>query len=156
MKKFRFTLQALQTVRERHEHLALQNYAQAVRARTCAQEALQEVERECAGVWQRQRAQRETVATVVDFAQSSEYAGRLAEWKQQCVAALAQAERGVDQAWEKLVLARRAREVVVRFHQRQRDRYAREWARAEQKEMDEFAQHRPSLAVTLGAVDGGF
>lgn len=147
MKKFRFTLQALLTVRQRQEHLAMERYAatlvQRQRASECLARATQEVT-EASQTWQARVTGGLMASELVHRADHM----RTLEFKRnQASAALLTAEKAVDPALNAMLEARRQREVVEQCEQQQRQRHQREIARQDGKVQDELAQRRvaPSL-----------
>ena len=148
MKRFRFTLEALLRLRQRHEKQALQQYGEAVTAQREAACRLAEVEADCEANWAVFREHIAEAAPAAYVAQLQGYCHWLEECKRVSARALEQAERVCKQRWFKLLLARRAREVVDKLMVRQRERYDRELTREEQKQIDEMASQRV-LASTL-------
>lgn len=144
MKKFHFTLQALQTLRERQEKSALELYAQAVTARQLALENLESVMRHCEESWSFCRAEMARGAEAAQIARMEAYCRTVEEQRARCAAEAQAAQRVMDQRWQKLVLARRDREAVERYRDHQHARYERELQRDEQKALDDLAGRRGS------------
>jgi flagellar export protein FliJ len=147
MKKFRFSLQAVLTVRQRQEQIALEYFSRAVAARQLAVDKWNEAERECEAAWKLSRERTAAGAPVVHLAQLHDYCHDMEELQKECARAVTAAQVVVDQKWEKLVAARQAREAVDKFLDRQRERYDRELQREEQKMFDDVS-HKPALATT--------
>ena len=147
MKPFRFTLEAVRTLRKRQEQEAMEAYAAAVATRQKALEGLREAERECEAAWAMSRERKAGGAPAAHLSQVEDYCRLAEEFKKCCAEMLADAQRKVDAALEKLLAARKAREAVDKFRQRQRNRYNRELVRAEQKILDEIAQQRSPVAL---------
>lgn len=142
MKKFRFSLQAVLTVRQRQEQTALESFSRAVAARQQAVERLNESQRACREAWELSRVRTAAGAPAIHLAQLHDYCQNMEEFQKECVRAVAAAQVVVDQKWEKLVAARQAREAVDKFLERQRERYDRELQREEQKMFDDVShQH---------------
>jgi flagellar protein FliJ len=140
MKRFRFSLESVLTLRQRREQTALEQYGRAVSARQQAVETLRVA-----------RAEWETICRVrTTLLKSEAVAGELARAQEYCRAKednvarreqeALRAQRVVEQTWEKLLETRRAREVVDKYGQRQRESYDRSCQREEQKAIDEMAQ----------------
>jgi flagellar export protein FliJ len=140
MRRFRFTLEAVRTLRQRREQVALEQYARAVRVWQSTLEALNEVQRQCEDAWQLQRERTQTGALAAHLAQVQDYCAALGTLKEHCEAAVAAARRVVDQKLEALHETRRARKAVDKFFKRRRERYDYELLREEQKTSDDLAQ----------------
>jgi flagellar export protein FliJ len=152
MKKFRFTLEAVRTLRQRQEQTALEQYAGALRARQKALDALRDTERECEAAWMLRRERTASGAPAAHVAQVQDYCTALESLKKQCAEAVVMAQRVMDHMLENLCRARRAREAVDQFYEWQRERYDREWQREEQKKMDDLAQRRAPQASSAAAI----
>lgn len=142
MKRFRFTLEALQRLRQRHEKQALQQYGQAMVAQREAAGRLADAEADCESNWAVFREHIMDGAPAAYVAQLQGYCHWLEECRRVSARALEQAEHVCKQRWSKLLLARRAREAVDKLLVRQRERYDRELMREEQKQIDEMANRR--------------
>ena len=151
MKKFRFTLQALRTLRQREEQLALEQYALAIAARRLAADRLNTAQQHCEAGWQARRQRLASGISAGDLAHMQAHCLTLEELKKECDAALQQTQLIVDEKWEKLIAARQAREAVDKYFARQRLRYDRAWQREEQKTLDDIGQRRVPLAVVVTA-----
>jgi flagellar FliJ protein len=147
MKRFQFSLQALLTVRRRQEQIALEQFAQAAAARQLAIDRLNEVKQECETAWALRRERTRTGAPAMQLAQLHDYGRVLEQLQKNCDRALREAQRVVDQKWEKLLAARQAREAVDKFLERQRQRYDRELQREEQKMLDDMVNQRALTAT---------
>jgi flagellar protein FliJ len=142
MKRFRFTLEALLRLRQRHEKQALQQYGQAMAAQREAASRLADAEADCESNWATFREHVMGAAPAAYLSQLQGYCHWLEECKRVNERALEQAGRVCKQRWVKLLLARRAREAVDKLLVRQRDRYERELMREEQKQIDDMASRR--------------
>jgi flagellar export protein FliJ len=155
MKEYRFTLQALLTLRIRQEQAAQEVYAQALAVRHQALLRLQEAQHECQGAQSLSRERTAAGAPAAQLAQIGEYCRAMNERRERCAETLDQAQRVAAQRLEKLIAVRRAREVVDKFQKRQREKYDRELTREEQKLLDELATQRvPSIAVSTFSPQG--
>jgi len=152
MKKFRFTLEAVRTLRQRQEQVALEQYAGALRARQKALDALRDAERECTAAWTLRSERTASGAPAAHVAQVQEYCAAVESLKKQCNEAVATAQRVMDHMLENLCRARRAREAVDRFYEWQRERYDRELQREEQKKLDDLAQRRAPHATAVAMI----
>lgn len=155
MKPFRFTLEAVRTLRKRQEQEAMEAYAAAVATRQKALEGLREAERECEAAWAMSRERKAGGAPAAHLSQVEDYCRLAEEFKKCCAEMVVEAQRKTDLALEKLLAARQAREAVDKFRQRQRDRYKRELAREEQKVLDEIGQQRAPVALGRAESRGG-
>lgn len=147
MKRFRFTLQALLTVRQRQEQTALESYAAALADRQRALDRLRDAQRQCEEAWGLSRQRITAGAPAAHLAQLEEFCEAVEDLRRFCLAAVEETQRVVDARLQKLLAARQAREAVDKFREHQRERYDRELTRAEQKTLDELAQHRAPLAA---------
>ncbi len=150
MKRFRFTLEALLRLRQRHEKQALQQYGQAMIAQREAARRLADAEADCESNWVVFREQIMDGAPAAYVAQLQGYCHWLEECKRVNARALEQADQVCRQRWSKLLLARRAREVVDKLLVQQRDRYERELMREEQKQIDEMGNRRLLASALQG------
>jgi flagellar protein FliJ len=148
MKAFRFSLQALKTLRQQQENVALEQYAAAMRARQQAEDRLLLAQQEQQQAWAQWQNQLNTGCPAGELVASQDYARLLEIRRQECQAALHTAQESLRLAWERLLLARQKREAVDKFYARQRERYARECQRQEQKALDEMAHRGSSPEAT--------
>ncbi len=149
MKRFRFSLQPLLTLRRRREQAALEQYGRAVTARQEAVETLRVARAEWETICRVRTNLLASGAAAGDLAQAQAYCRAMEEAVAACELEVLRAQRVVEQTWQKLLEARRAREVVDKYRQRQRESYDRALQRDEQKTLDDLAQHR----LTNGAAD---
>lgn len=146
MKPFRFTLEALQTLRQQQEQTALENHARALMARQQALEIVDKLNRELTAArlaWQ-QRAGAGCPAA--QLAQEQMHCLWLDERCREAGLKLTEAERNVQRAFNAVVQARRERELIDRIRNRQRIAFDAAIARAEQKELDDLVNGRFALA----------
>lgn len=156
MKRFQFSLQALQTLRQRREQTALAHYAKAIATRQKALDSLNAAEAECHKAWRISQQQRAKGAAAGEITKTQEYCHLAEEMKRACELLVAEAQKLVDQAWTKLVAARQSREAVDKFYRRQRERYDRELQRDEQKMLDELAQRRVPMTAQPLTLETGW
>lgn len=147
MKKFHFSLQAIQTLRVRREQIALQQYAHALTARRQAMEALELLQHDCTVAWQLWQDVILTNATARELTQLHDYHSGLVKLRQQCEATVLDAQQVVDLTWDRLQLARRQREAVDKFHSRQRNEHTRAVLREDQKFLDDLASRLSPLQL---------
>lgn len=148
MKRFRFSLEALLTVRRRAEQNALEKYASALLARQRNLELLGAVHREQSQWWARWRNDLSKGCSAGDLMQWRASDRHLSEQRQRAEAAVSQAELHVNQALQEMLVARRDREAVENHWHKQRSKYDFDLSREEQKGMDELAQRRVPPALS--------
>jgi flagellar export protein FliJ len=139
MKRFRFPLQALLTVRQRHEHETMERYAQALLQRQQVAEHLDRIQRALSDAWEQLREQMARGCSAAGLAQARAYSTHLETLRDEYTTALGAAERRVHQTLQDMLRARREREVVETYGARQKARHDRQHQRLEHWQMDEFA-----------------
>jgi flagellar export protein FliJ len=142
MKAFRYTLEAVRTVRQRQERDALENYARALLIRRRALDVLEEVDESIGRDYAQMRRLLAGRCTAAQAAQAQAYHRSLETKRDGCLATLGRAERGVNAACKAMLAARQHREMVDVFRQKQHAVYQRKEFREEQKILDEFAIRR--------------
>ena len=148
MKHFRFTLQALLTVRQRAERDALEFYASELHARQQTLDALADSENDLAIAWSELRTQMIEGGPIAGLVQRQGHCHHLSEIRERCVTAVTRAEDAANLALLAVVAARQNREVVEKLLEHQRKNYHRECNREEQKILDELA-HRAGPATVF-------
>ena len=148
MKSFRFSLQAVLTLRQRQERFALEAYAAALLARHQAVERVKAIDLELAAAWNILRRQQDTGCSAAEMAQAREFSESLSRRRNAASTALMSAERGVNLSLQNLLEARRQREIVDACHDKQKLVHQREQARQENRLLDDLAGRRftPLLA----------
>jgi len=142
MKPFQFTLEAVRVLRQRQEQKALEVYAQALLARQQAMDRLTAVQHELDATMQGFNVRMKAGCTASEAAQASDYQCILVKRRDECALALGAAERRVNAALQGMLAARRQREIVEKFFDKQKARHERELALAEQKILDDLASRR--------------
>jgi flagellar FliJ protein len=142
MKAFRFTLQALGTLRQRQEQKAQEQYAQTLAVRRDAAARLKAAEQELSASWEEWRLRLAGGCAAAEAAQAQVFQRLLSQRVDECVIALENAERRVNTALQAMLEARRQREIVDKCFERQKAVYQREVARSEQKFLDDLAGRR--------------
>ncbi len=145
MKAFRFTLVALQTLRDRAEQQAQEQYAHAVRHRDRALRQREEATRQFEAAWALGRTQLAAGIVQAQWAQVQDYCQKAAAHLRGCDRDVASAQAAANQRLQHLLEARRDREVVDKYYQRQRRSYDRAQQRAEQKTLDDLAGRRAGI-----------
>ncbi len=153
MRRFHFTLEALQRLRQRQETHALRQYGEAVATHQEAVRRLEEADADCEAGWASFREHLMATAPAAYVAQLQGYCCWLDECKRITARTVEQAQCVCKQRWFKLLLARQAREAVDKLLVRQHERYDRELMREEQKQLDEMANRR-LLTPALCSMNG--
>ena len=147
MKPFRFTLEAVSTVRKRAEHEALESFANALLLRGAALEHLDAVQRDLDAVWTEMRQEVARGCRAARMAQLRLHSQAVEEERARRETDLQQAERAVNQALQRMLAAHQQREVVDKFRSQQRARHELHLGRETQKFLDELATQRPLPAL---------
>lgn len=153
MKAFRFTLQAILTLRQRQEQVCLEQYGQAVQAREQALARLEAVQAELESAWAHRRALQTAGAPLARLIQADDWCQTVDARRTACAAALREAQSQVAAAWSRFLAARRQREGVEKYRARQKRRYDLDCQREEQRILDDlntsrFAGEAPSLLIS--------
>ena len=147
MKAFKFTLEAVRTLRSRQEKNALEQYGLAVQAREQVVAFLWKTRDELEKIFQERRKQN-AGATAAELAQLEKCSVEVAARERECLQTVQRACLRVETTWQELLTARQEREIVEKYLGQQRERYDRALDREEQKQLDEFA-NRPSALQPL-------
>ena len=148
MKPFRFTLEAVATVRKRFEGQALESYAQALMFRQQALTRLETVQRGLNAAWDHLRRELATGCPAAEMTRLRRHSQELDEERKRREAVLQKAEIAVNQTLHLMLKARQQREVVDKLRGQHRARHERDTAREMQKFLDELTTQRtlPALA----------
>jgi flagellar export protein FliJ len=144
MKQFQFSLQALRTLRERQEQVALQQYSAALRALEEARNALAAVQQELEAAWNQMRQSTQTVCAALELNRIQAYCRTLDEKRAAGDRKVKAAQRQTRLVFARLLAARKARAVVDKFFEKQKGRHERERQRHEQHALDEMAHPAPA------------
>jgi flagellar export protein FliJ len=142
MKTFRFTLEAVRTLRQRQEQEALENYARALLARQQVLAALTDMDQRIGRDFTQMRKLLSGPCTAAQAAQAQNFHASLEKKRDECVAALGHAERRLNAASQAMLAARQKRETVDIYREKQQAAHQRLELREEQKILDEFAIRR--------------
>jgi flagellar export protein FliJ len=142
MKAFRFTLEAVRTLRQRQEQEALETYARALLARQQVLDLLADMDQHIVRDFVQMRQLLAGRCTAARAAQAQNFHASLEKKRDDCVAALGQAERRVNAASQAMLAARQQREMVDVYREKQHAVHQRLGLREEQKILDEFAIRR--------------
>lgn len=142
MKAFRFTLEAVETVRQRQEQQAMETYVHVLLVR---QQALERVEAARERIRLNQQEMNRLLGggcTASELAHAGVYERALEKQHTDLVVALSQEERRVQAALQAMLAARRRRKMVGNFRAKQLARHQRAEWREEQKQLDDLASRR--------------
>ncbi|HEX3988053.1 MAG TPA: flagellar export protein FliJ [Verrucomicrobiae bacterium] len=149
MKPFHFTLEAVRTIRQRHEQVAMEQYAQALLNRQLAAERLNSIQGELDACWKELRGHMVKGCSASTVSQAHDYHRVVTRRRDEGIAALGVAERRVNAAMQTMLAARQQREIVDKSFEKQKAHFHREQFRTEQKLMDDLAGRRSSLNFLL-------
>lgn len=148
MKRFRFTLQPLSTLRQRKEHEAMERYAAALRGREAALAEQHAAEQALAAGQQAWKSLATAGCSAGELARHQAHCAALELRRRECAGGVERAERDVAAALRRMLQARQDREAVDQFRVRQFAAYDRERGREEQKFLDELAHRRTDVTLT--------
>lgn len=149
MRRFRSTLQALLTVRQRQERLAMERYSGALQARQRAVDALSTVDRESAAAAAAMRGRLAGGMPASELLHDQNHYRSVEARRAMAQQAVANADKAIAPALQGMLNARRQREVVEECMDRQRERHVRDQATQERKLLDELALRRGTPARAL-------
>lgn len=153
MKRFQFTLEAVQTVRERAARAALEDYARSLRRRLECEAALEKADRALARHLTEWRGAMEKGFGPHDMLQHQHLRMMLELHRSECAKVLKEAADAAAKAQSTFQFARRKSDVVERFHERQRNDFNLAVLKEEQHLLDELASSRHDAAfLEKGAV----
>lgn len=145
MKPFRYKLRALEMLRERHEHDALERYALALAQRAQALHHVEAAERDlCAARFELQ-ARVTTGCAAHELNRLQLHCESMQKRRARSVIEMQSAERSVNQRLAEMLAARREREAVEKHHQKSLDEHRRAGQREEQRWLDDLTPQRGLL-----------
>ncbi len=142
MKRFKFTLEALHTVRKRQEQEAMEFYAKALLEKEQALERLAALRRQQDELADETRREMSAGCQADRLRQRQIFHETVRQSIRRQEAAVSKAELNVQQAMQLLVQAKQQREAVDKAHDRQRSVYERDAAREEAALLDELARRQ--------------
>jgi len=142
MRAFRFTLEAVRTVRQRQETEAQEHYARALLARQKALDLLESFHQRIAEDFAQMRRLLAGGCSAGQAAQAQTYHRSLEKLRDNCAAELERAECRVKADSQAMLAARQQREIVDIYCEKQHAVYQRAEWREEQKNQDELAGRR--------------
>lgn len=131
----------------------MERYAQTLVARRQAFDAMEAVEQELNAAWNAWRAKMSAGCTAADAMQAAAFQNALNQRRDECAHALQTAERRVNAAMQAMLLARRQREIVDKYCEKQKARFRREEAQGEQKFLDDIASRRSHALLSWKAAE---
>jgi flagellar export protein FliJ len=147
MKRFKFSLQAVQTIRERAARTALENYARALRNATEAERSLETAERALTAQVDEWRHAMKKSFSPSEMLQHEHARAMLEARRNERAQQLRDANKAVVEAQSAFQLARQKCDVVERFHDRQKREFNLAVLKEEQHLLDEMAasRHEPGI-----------
>jgi len=146
MKRFKFKLQAVLTLRQRAEQTALEQLARAIQTRQRAALQLSDCDMELSESRRRWLNALADGCPAAQAAQNQAYCRALEERRRHLDQGLHAADLELQQASQRMLLARQQREAVERYLQRQRDQYDRLLRLEERKMLDDLLSRRPAVS----------
>jgi flagellar export protein FliJ len=143
MKRFHFKLQAVLTLRQRAEQVALEKYARAIQHRQACASTLGEAEMELSDARRQWLNALADGITAVRAAQMLGFCHLLEERKRQCEQTLNLADIELNRSSQAMLQARQQREAVETLMARQRERYDHRVIEEERKMIDDLINRRP-------------
>lgn len=153
MRRFRSTLQALLTVRQRQERLAMERYSEALQARQRAATALAAADQERFQASDSLKQRLSGGICAADAMKEQAHYRILESRRDAAQQALTLAENGIAPALKAMIHARHQREAVEECITRQRERHARDQLHQERKLLDELALRRAGPVRAFAAPD---
>ena len=145
MKPFKYSMQAVRTLREQQEQTALHDYGRALRAAEQATEKLASVQQELEAVWAELQNRFADHGTAEDLARLQAYSQTVEQRRAEGERAVQIARHKVRENFVKLVAARQAAAVLDKHFENQKWHHQREQRRHEQKMLDDLAGRRNLL-----------
>jgi flagellar export protein FliJ len=139
MKPFKFPLESLRVIRKQKEHAAQQRYARSLAACKRVESQLEDALTELAACWDEIKRELASNAAAGKLAQLRTWSTVLEIRWHERKAALAEARRFADLAFQEMISATREREGLDRFHDKALLAHDLESQREEQKNFDEMA-----------------
>lgn len=157
MKPFKFSLAAVQTVRQREEQRALDAYLAALRQLEAAKNRLQDLEQELTAAWAAFRqAVLDPRACAAELAQVHAYCDGLLKRRRELETALKAARATANRTFARYLAAHLACTAIQHCYERQKRQHLRQALRQEQKALDDLAQRSLRLARALRQSQGTF
>ena len=146
MKRFKFRLEAVLTLRKREETLALEKYALAVQARETATSVLRRSEGELTSARSTFDEDIQRGVSAEKFAWMSEYFTHLESHCESSRKELLMRSEAVKETLGGLMRTKQNREIVDRFRDQQWNRFRQEFQREEEKLIEDLSNGRTAIA----------
>jgi flagellar export protein FliJ len=153
MRRFRSTLQALLTVRQRQERLAMERYSEALQARQRAATALSTADQIRVQASEVLKQRLSTGIQAAEAMREQSHYKVLETRRDAAQHALTVAENAIPPALKGMLTARQQREAVEECITRQRERHQRDQQNQERKLLDELALRRRGPVRTFANSD---
>lgn len=147
MKPFKFSLEVVRTLRQRKEQQMMEQYAMALQEQRQTVARLHQVQGELESAWSEWHAAIAEGCQAGVVGQTQRYFQSVELRRQECLAAVREADRVVQEALGAMLRARQEREAVEVFLEHQQMAYDRELQREERKLLDEMAQRGTQQAL---------
>ena len=139
MKPFKYSLQAVRTLRVQQEQTALHAYSRALRAAEQAAEKLASVQQELQAVWAELQARFAHPGTIEDLTRLQDYSQTVEKRRAERERLLGMARQMAQVELLKLVAARKAAAVLDKHFENQKRHHQHQQRRHEQKILDDLA-----------------
>lgn len=140
MRAFRYSLQALLSLREGRERKALEVYGDALAEREASLARLEEFRRAEQETWSGWKEQITKGCTAGAMIQWQACCRKMDELRAGAEAALDRSSRAAEDSLQEMLHARRDREAVAGHRDRQRAAFDKETGRSQQDELDDLGQ----------------
>lgn len=140
MRAFRYSLQALLSLREGREREALELYGEALAERKASLARLEELRRAEQETWSGWKEQITKGCTAGAMLQWQACCQKMDELRAGAEVAVDRSSRAAEASLQEMLHARRDREAVAGHRDRQRAAYDKEAGRSQQDELDDLAQ----------------
>lgn len=141
MRRFHFSLQALQTLLEQKEQAALLRYLRLVSATKRLQQQVQEIRSRLATLCGDLRVRLDSGCPAIELNRLQDYCQSVKQSLAGREKELQGSRKQCESAMNSLLAARKSNAVVRRYHELQKERYDRVCQKHEQKFLDELGQH---------------
>jgi flagellar export protein FliJ len=148
MRKFRFSLQPVQILRDRQEQAALNVYARALQVAAEAEGRLLAARQALEQAWSALRPDTGRPLSATALAQGHEHCQLLSRRADACAQALHAAQAAVAQAFARWMTARQNSAVLAKCREKQLQEHRLRARQHEQKQLDELGRRRPAFAAT--------
>jgi flagellar export protein FliJ len=147
MRKFRFSLQPVQILRDRQEQAALNVYARALQGAAEAEARLLAARQALEDAWAALRPDAGRPLSATALAQGHEHGQVLTRRADACAQALHAAQAAVAQAFSRWMTTRQNSAVLAKCRENQLREHRLRIRQHEQKQLDELGRRRPEGAA---------